>query len=958
MTTERLRRLVNQGPASMKLRDLMEATEHEKREFVKLTKELATRSCEALRLYEPLPFQQRFHECRAKEALILKGNRSGGEQPLTSRVITPTGVTTIGELSVGDEVLGGDGLPCVVDEVIEYGESPVYLFTFSDGTTAEAGENHKWTCRIGGRARRPQGPHVDLSGWRVRTTDEIRRYVEKYGYIFGEGRGNSHCRVCFPTAVAEFDSQPVPLDPYTLGVLIGDGNFTHGDLNVTSEDEEIIAGMSLPDYCEVVKRDNISTRSVERYGTSCLYSIRGTKKNRNPAKDALSELGLRGLGGHEKFIPQSYIYNSIEVRLGILQGLLDTDGRCGKTGYAQYYTTSCRLVDGVSEIVKSLGGKVTVDWRENSYRGRPGRPLAHVIIVLPDFNPFRLSRKRNRRNVLHNKYRNFRYLKKVEYIGVKECRCINVRNSSRTYLTDNYIVTHNSVAGFVEDARAAINQDPFNKYPAKDGTVVCLGFGEKHIGRVIHKFLFRAGAFRIIRDLVTREWRVYRPWPKANGGDLERESESKLAPPLIPPRFIPDDGMVWQSRGDRVFSVCRLTTGWEIIALNSAGDPSQAQGFDVNLYHIDEDTAQPGWYEEAIGRTAIPKGLIRWTALPHMKNEDMLNMLQRSEDESTSDNPTTVCIRASMFDNPYYPEESRQANLKAWASQGEDVVRKRAYGEMVMDSLLVYPAFSKYIHTTQYEDEEQAAQVCKLLRANQDEPLDDWCLSMVVDPGHAVCAVTFWATPPPSLGDYRICYDELYLRKCDAVMFAEAVGKKVRNKQFERFIIDAHGGRLTEIGTGIAPQRQYENQLKEMGVSCNATKHYFATGSDDIKGREQILRDWMRIKEANRPKLLINTNRCHNLVRELERFKKKQARVAGMMVVTDDANRNMPCHAIETAEYAAADGLEYVAPRKSVVINSWVKHVLAGRKRREEQRATRTAGAGKSGIVLAPRGSK
>lgn len=514
-----------------------------------------------------------------------------------------------------------------------------------------------------------------------------------------------------------------------------------------------------------------------------------------------------------------------------------------------------------------------------------------------------------------------------------------------------------SLAGFVEDARAVTGKDPFKKYPLNNGTLVCLGYGEKHIGRVIHKFLFRAGSYRIIRDLESRQWRVFRPWSVDRNGDEDREGEAKPAPPLIPPRFIEEDGMVWQSRGERVFSVCRLTNGWEIIALNSAGDPSQAQGFDVNLYHIDEDTAQPGWYEEAIGRTAIPKGLIRWTALPHMRNEDMLNMVQRAEDEVGLEKPTTVCIRATMFDNPYYPEESRQANIKAWSAQGDDVVRRRVYGEMVVDSLLVYPTFSRHAHSAEIVEEEKASPVQLALRNNQMDPPRDWCLSMVVDPGHGVCAVTFHATPPPALGDYRVVYDELYIRKCDAVMFADAVEEKVRDRQFERFIIDAHGGRLREIGSGITPQRQYEMQLLERNIKCNASKHYFINGSDDIKGREMVLREWLRMDEHGRPKLMICVERCPNLVRELERFKKKQNRIAGMMVVSDEANRNMPSHAVETVEYAAANGLEYVAPRSNTTTTSWVKYVLEGRRKREARRAATYPGA-RSGVVLAPRGSK
>lgn len=459
----------------------------------------------------------------------------------------------------------------------------------------------------------------------------------------------------------------------------------------------------------------------------------------------------------------------------------------------------------------------------------------------------------------------------------------------------------------------------------------------------------------IIRDPETRDWRVFRPWDQENGGDKGREAEAKPVPPLIPPRYIEE--LVWERRGDRVFSVCRLVTGWEIFALNSAGDPSQAQGFDVHLYHIDEDTANVGWYEEAVGRTAMPKGLIRWTALPHSKNDDILNMVQRAADDEKSKEKTTVCIRASMFDNPYYPEESRQANLRIWAAQGEDVVRKRAYGEMVTDSVLMYPSFSKWVHMAVPEDPEKASAAQRAFVANHCVPPNNWCLDMVVDPGHTICAVAFLATPPPELGDCHFLYDELYLMRCDASMFGDAVQQKIGSRQFERFIIDAHGGRLTDFGSGIRPQRQYEMQLKERRLKCNELGNFFMNGSDDIEGREVVLRQWLRIGPDGHPMFYVHVPNCPNFVREMERFKKKQRSVNGQMVTLDEGNRSMPCHLVECVEYAAAHGLKYVKPRTSKAHSTFVKWVLDGRAQRERQRRVNGPHAGGRSISLAPRGA-
>jgi len=512
-----------------------------------------------------------------------------------------------------------------------------------------------------------------------------------------------------------------------------------------------------------------------------------------------------------------------------------------------------------------------------------------------------------------------------------------------------------SLAGFVEDARAATNQDPYDKYP-KEGTLACLGYGEKHIGRVIHAFLFEPGAFRIVKDQVTGKWRTFRPWPatteyKGKCGDDGREKESQPAPPLIPPRFI-EGKVAWVKASDKIFSSVRLTTGWKIWAFNSAGSPDQAQGFNVDLYHIDEDTATGGWYREAIGRTGITKGKLRWTALPHAKNDDIMNLMHRAEDNEAD---TTTLIRASMFDNPYYPEESKQANIVLWKSEGEDVYRNRALGQMVLDSILMYPTFSKDIHgAASLGSNSTAAQ--KIFTDNNGIPPEDWCRYMVVDPGHSTLAVLFFAVPPPRLGSQVFCYDELYLKQATAEIFGIKVAEKVRNYQFQDFIIDAHGGRLREIGSGLLPRTQYERQMEKQGIACVERGAAFRNGSDDIAGREMKMRSWLSIREDGHPTFLINVLACPHTCREFERFKKLQVLSGGVMVPTDKGNRRGAVHGVECAEYAAAHGLEYIKPSSKRIISSPMKRILNGRKRRKEVRAARSGGKPNNGISLGPKG--
>ena len=297
------------------------------------------------------------------------------------------------------------------------------------------------------------------------------------------------------------------------------------------------------------------------------------------------------------------------------------------------------------------------------------------------------------------------------------------------------------------------------------------------------------------------------------------------------------------------------------------------------------------------------------------------------------------------------PEEVKQENIKRWKAKGEDEFRKRALGELVTDSVLMYPNFSKDIHGAVKFDEPRN-KVQEYLANNNGIPPKGWCRYMVVDPGHSVCAVTFYAVPPISMGDHIVCYDELYIKHCTAAKFGAMVAQKTKGDKFQAFIIDAHGGRIREIGTGVLPRIQYSKELEHNGVSSYATGSNFISGSDDVPGREMKLRSWISIRSDGTTKLLVVTQRCPNLCKEFNRFKKKT--INGY--ITDEGNRRGNCHAIETLEYAAAHGLKYVKPKSNVKNISKVKFIIDGRKKRRSERKAKSQGQGAGTITLGPQG--
>jgi phosphate starvation-inducible PhoH-like protein len=178
----------------------------------------------------------------------------------------------------------------------------------------------------------------------------------------------------------------------------------------------------------------------------------------NPVTGVARRLGLDGAGSATKFVPELYLYNSVKVRLAVLQGLLDTDGgpvtQSGRTCRIQYATTSPRLRDDVIFLVRSLGGvactrtRPALGRRPGRVNGRPvhRRHDTHIIdIRLPaGIEPFRLIRKRESYNTAGGG-RPMRFIESIEPAGAAEAVCISVAAADSLYTTEDFLLTHNTL---------------------------------------------------------------------------------------------------------------------------------------------------------------------------------------------------------------------------------------------------------------------------------------------------------------------------------------------------------------------------------------------------------------------------------------------------------------------------------------------------------------------------------
>ena len=483
-----------------------------------------------------------------------------------------------------------------------------------------------------------------------------------------------------------------------------------------------------------------------------------------------------------------------------------------------------------------------------------------------------------------------------------------------------------SLCTFVEDARAVTGQDPYNKYPKENGNLAIIGRNWPHIGLVVWPMLFRAGAFKIIRDLETGEWRAFNHLT-----DTARVAECKPAPPLIPQRFIKD--ISWIQKNAGYINTVDLVNGWRIFCFSSEGEPPQ--GFQADLVHIDEDINNERFVGEMQARLADRKGRFVWSAMPHSKNDALRGLVDRAEKSSGDSKPIIKVYRLRFLDNAHIDDEEKKKNIERWSALGSDEVRMRAEGEFTGEDTLMYPTFTPAIH--------------EIKRADLAVIPEDWTRYVGIDPGHAVMACLFAAVPPDER--FMLIYDELYVRQCNALIFGEAFASKAANQSFFSFIMDMHGGALRDLGSGRLPHELYTEELRKRNIKSRLTGHGFLPGSDDIAARTAMVRQMLHVRGDGSVKLKFWEGSCPNLYRELRRYRKKTTVVNGVQYITDEPVTRGDVHACQVLEYLCAHEPKYHPPVRREAPPNWAWTYFQAKTKRMQ-------GDAPSRVILGPQGAR
>jgi len=369
---------------------------------------------------------------KTKQVFRLDGYAgTGKEQPLTASIQTPTGPIAMGDIRVGDVIFGSNGQHTTVTGVFPQGIKPVYRVTFRDKHYTECGIEHLWEVTT------PQAQFAGLPS-KILSVREIL----SHGVIRNIGQYRYKIPLCAPV---EYPKQDLLIDPYTLGVLLGDA-YLHTDgyvfLSSPSRDRDILERVlhTLPDA-------NIHEYINTRKTCSCVRI--GSKTKVNELAHNIKILGLSGIKSKYKFIPKQYLLGSVEQRLAVLRGLMDTDGSCSPTSSAtKFSSASFQLIQDVTQLVQSLGG-TTIQTKTDKF----GVYYLNIkMFVCPFLTPFKTTR-------WYPSIKNppSRYIIDITELPAVEQQCITVDADDNLYLTDNFIVTHNSTIVAVVREELGVN---------------------------------------------------------------------------------------------------------------------------------------------------------------------------------------------------------------------------------------------------------------------------------------------------------------------------------------------------------------------------------------------------------------------------------------------------------------------------------------------------------------------
>lgn len=365
--------------------------------------------------------------------LLLDEAGLGKAVSLDTDVLTPNGFIPMRDIKVGDTLYDECGVECKVTNVYNHTNLKMYRITFTDGSFVDCCEDHLW------RFSYEKCVHKTEHNTTTKRVDTVRdtKWLISHNW--------KRLKPVFPRcAPIPFTKKQLPIDPYILGCLLGDGCLTSG-VGFTSCDDFIVNKIitNLPD--ELCLR-----HTNHKYGYTISRSDGTKSKNGNQIRNSLKALGLFGCDSHTKFIPDIYKLSSVEDRISLLCGLLDTDGYATSDNMLQFTTVSHRLFNDIVFLVESLGGMVQRSQKNSKYFNKKYDELrvtgvSYTGTIRIDDPSTLVSLPRKKKLLKPRKFLPRRMIKSIEPIDTHEGKCITVDSPNHLYVIKDFIVTHNTL---------------------------------------------------------------------------------------------------------------------------------------------------------------------------------------------------------------------------------------------------------------------------------------------------------------------------------------------------------------------------------------------------------------------------------------------------------------------------------------------------------------------------------
>lgn len=367
-----------------------------------------------------------------KENILLKAPAGSGKAlDNNTNVLTSKGWKKISDLTLNDLVAGSDGLFHQLIGIYPQGLKQVYKVVFSDDSIIRCSPDHLWTYQT----KNQRDAHCnDFKYSKTKTTKEI---LESETIKNNNGSWNIYIPMIKPI---HFPNNDLPIDPYLLGVLLGDGCWTGDGIKFTCAEKDLLEKVE-----NILQKYQCSLQYIGQYD----YGIHGEKGfGYNNCQDyvgaTITALGLRGTNSHTKFIPSIYLFTTEENRIALLQGLIDTDGYCQASEY-DITLASKQLILDIKFLCESLGFTATYSEKMSTCNGKncgivyrlrikTSKAYPKIHTTLNKDSRWKKGQTSARRTIR-------KIIPTDEFV---EMTCIAIDSPDHLFVIDNCIVTHNT----------------------------------------------------------------------------------------------------------------------------------------------------------------------------------------------------------------------------------------------------------------------------------------------------------------------------------------------------------------------------------------------------------------------------------------------------------------------------------------------------------------------------------